>query len=354
MDNHPSIDQTSQGDIFELDDIQFPYYPVANVSILGANFDEKNTDYSIQLIVADKVKNKNNESEPRTNEQIIPFYDINDVVDIHANTMAILNDLLSYTQYSVQSFEIIGTINNEPFADRFNNGLAGWVSTFTLRTHNDRPRCLWDLYPFSSSQQPTCPTAGTLLSTYCVGYDKYGTYADGVCGTYNALIQTNSPDCGYVPGTDYNYYQINGCCFGTEILAVTASITNFNPTIGQDVLWTGDMCGFVAAKLEGPQTPNHIWSSSAQIPINEYGNGDCKYCNEAHYDTISVIPGCLEYSFAGFQYTLTASYTDCNGNNVIASGSNLTFCSQTKPVITNRTGDAAHWSYYIDCTGCHI
>ena len=147
MDNHPSIDQVSQGDFYGLDGQEYPYYPVGNVNILGADFDTKNTDYTIQLIVADKIKNKNNESEPRTNEMSIPFYDVNDVVDIHANTMAILNDLLSYTQYSVQAFQIVGTIQNEPFADKFNNGLAGWVSTFTLRTHNDRPRCLFNLYP---------------------------------------------------------------------------------------------------------------------------------------------------------------------------------------------------------------
>ena len=147
MDNHPSIDQVSQGDIFAYDDIQFPFYPVGNVNILRADFDEKNTDYTIQLIVADKIKLKNNESDPRTNQMSVPFEDVNDVVDIHANTLAILNDLLSFTQYSVQSFEIIGTITNEPFYDRFNNGLAGWSSTFILRTHNDRPRCIWNLYP---------------------------------------------------------------------------------------------------------------------------------------------------------------------------------------------------------------
>lgn len=147
MDNHPSIDQVSQGDLYGLDGAEYPYYPLGNVSILGADFDEKNTDYTIQLIIADKIKLKNNESEPRTNEQVVPFSTWDDVVDIHANTLAILNDLLSFTQYSVQAFQIIGTINNEPFTDQFNNGLAGWVSTFTLRTHNDRPRCLFNLYP---------------------------------------------------------------------------------------------------------------------------------------------------------------------------------------------------------------
>ena len=44
-----------------------------------------------------------------------------------------------------------------------------------------------------------CETAGTLLSTNCVGYNLYGTYTDGQCGTYNQLIETNSATCGYVP-----------------------------------------------------------------------------------------------------------------------------------------------------------
>jgi len=90
-------------------------------------------------------------------EQTIDFYGVDDTVDILANTLAILNDLTSFTQYSVQSFDITDDILNEPFVDRFNNGLAGWVSTFTLIAHNDRPRCLYDLYPSSSYyNHPNC------------------------------------------------------------------------------------------------------------------------------------------------------------------------------------------------------
>lgn len=44
-----------------------------------------------------------------------------------------------------------------------------------------------------------CEAAGVLQSTNCVGYDLYGTYTDGQCGTYNQLIETNSTTCGYVP-----------------------------------------------------------------------------------------------------------------------------------------------------------
>jgi hypothetical protein len=45
---------------------------------------------------------------------------------------------------------------------------------------------------------PSYPTAGTLLSTMCKGYDQYGLYANGSGGSVEQLIQTNSPTCGYV------------------------------------------------------------------------------------------------------------------------------------------------------------
>jgi hypothetical protein len=150
MTNHPSIASVSQGDLFQLDDNSFTFYPMGQVTILGANFGEKTTDYEIQLIIADKIKNKNNESVPRTNDYQVPFEGTDDLVDIWANTLSVVNDLVSYTQYSLESFSITGEVTNEPFAERFNNGLAGWVSTFTLTTHNDRPRCLYNLYPYNN------------------------------------------------------------------------------------------------------------------------------------------------------------------------------------------------------------
>lgn len=147
MNNHPTIEQVSQGPLSNFDDIQYPTYPVGNIMILNATFTPSTTIYEVQLIVADKIKNKNNESEGERNEQVVPYYGVDDTVDIHANTLSVLNDLLSFTQYSVEAFNIEGDITLEPFADRFNNGLAGWAATFSLVTHNDRPRCIFDLYP---------------------------------------------------------------------------------------------------------------------------------------------------------------------------------------------------------------
>jgi hypothetical protein len=145
MKNHPSIGIATYGDFADFDTREFPTYPVANLQILDTDFGTNTTNYTIELTIADKVKNKNNESVGERNEQTIPFYGVDDVVDIHANTLAILNDLTSYTQRGVQGFEINTDIVCTPFQDRFNNGLAGWVASFTLTTHNDKNRCLFFL-----------------------------------------------------------------------------------------------------------------------------------------------------------------------------------------------------------------
>jgi hypothetical protein len=151
MSNHPSIEAVTQGDISKIDVDQFPAYPLGNILITDTSFGSNVTNYTVQLTVADKIKNKNNESDGRTNAQTIPFYGTDDTVDIHANTLAIINDLTSYTQRGIAGFEIPGEIQCAAFSDQFNNGLAGWVATFTLTTHNDKNRCLFFLINPSGS-----------------------------------------------------------------------------------------------------------------------------------------------------------------------------------------------------------
>ena len=159
MSNHPSIGSVTQGDIFEIDSREFPAYPLGNVLITNTVFGTKTSNFTIQLTVADKVKLKNNDSDGRTNAQVILFEGIDDVVDIHANTLAIVNDLTSYTQRNVEAIAVDGDINCTPFKDNFDNGLAGWVATFDITVHNDKNICLFDLLP------TTTTTAGPTTTT---------------------------------------------------------------------------------------------------------------------------------------------------------------------------------------------
>lgn len=147
MAQHPSIAGVSNEDLEEFDEREFPTYPVANITIPGTRFTENETLWDVQILIADKYKNKNNESNPTTNEQTIPFYQEEDKMDIWANLLAIVNDFTAFVQRGVTGFEINTDIRCIQFHERFDSGLAGWVVTFTLSTHNNRNRCLFDLYP---------------------------------------------------------------------------------------------------------------------------------------------------------------------------------------------------------------
>jgi hypothetical protein len=147
MAQHPSITEVGNEDLADFDEREFPNYPVANINVLGTTFKDTTTDFNMQIIIADKYKNKNNESDERTNEMSVPFFGTDDKIDIWANTLAIMNDVTSFIQRGVTNFDINGDINCKQYHERFDSGLAGWTINFTLTTHNDRNRCLFELYP---------------------------------------------------------------------------------------------------------------------------------------------------------------------------------------------------------------
>jgi hypothetical protein len=143
MKNHPSLNFVSQGDMFSIDTKEFPAYPLGNVFIADAQFLEKNIVYKVQLTLADKVKDKNNESTGTANLQTIPFDGTDDTVDIHANMLSVMNDLLCFTRTGVNAFEFYGDPVAIPFKDNFDNGLAGWVVTLNLKVFNSCDTCLF-------------------------------------------------------------------------------------------------------------------------------------------------------------------------------------------------------------------
>lgn len=197
MKNHPSIKYVTQGDVFSIDTFEFPQYPLGNVIITDATFDGKSTDYGVQITIADKVKLKGNESSGSHNQQTIEFEGVDDTVDIHANTLSILNDLLSYTDRKEEGFEIQGTTVCTAFKQDFDNGLAGFSADFVLRVHNDRNICLFDLGKSDKE---------------CIEYR-----VDIVGGSGIEIIYKDCND-----DVQYQYNQANFCA--TEIISTSAGV----------------------------------------------------------------------------------------------------------------------------------
>lgn len=74
-------------------------------------------------------------------------------------------------------------------------------------------------------QNSSIPPEGMLLSAHCNGFDKIGVYADGLGGSYEELIESNSEDCGYVPFVDRTIHVVGTGSFSYETNSDTVTIT---------------------------------------------------------------------------------------------------------------------------------
>lgn len=150
---HPSIQRVTYGDLMELDLDSFPQYPIANINITDAIFSDKKTIYSVKLVVADKIHSKENTSSGSLNQETENFWGHSDDVDIHANTLSVLNDLISFLKRGTTSFEIQGDVRCIGFKEEYPNSLGGWVADFLLETPNDNNICLFD---FNTALNENC------------------------------------------------------------------------------------------------------------------------------------------------------------------------------------------------------
>ena len=80
---------------------------------------------------------------------------------------------------------------------------TGCVATGATRTVTVIPATT------TTTTAPACPPNGTLLSSYCSGNALMGVYANGTCGSYDAIIDPCSPDCGCQPTACFEYMITN-------------------------------------------------------------------------------------------------------------------------------------------------
>jgi hypothetical protein len=133
--NHPSIGFVTQGDIFSTDIKEFPAYPLANIYVDSTDVTKSTMQYNFVLTLLDKPKLIIPDSVDNRNKEIIPYEGIDDVNDIYANLMGIINDVMAYTN-NFALFEL-GNIRAVPFLDRLDNVLAGWTVAFDLTVPNN-------------------------------------------------------------------------------------------------------------------------------------------------------------------------------------------------------------------------
>lgn len=134
---------------------------------------------------------------------------------------------------------------------------------------------------------------GTLLSTYCSGVDKYGTYADGSGGTTSSLIEANSTDCGW---TAASYSLSKNYTSRNEGATLTATFT----TSGTDV----------------PASATYYWKAT---PIADFGSTyEGTVTTSSGSGTFTVTP-IADSQTEGEETATITVYSDSGRTNSLAS-----------------------------------
>jgi len=150
---HEQIETVSVGDIFDIDMSKDTLFPLMHINPVNVTTGESELIYNFQIFLADLVSEKDNWQTYQA-EQLTKLIDFkNNEQEVYNQQLAIAVDIISMLRHSTQqSMAGVNDINQaiyytqdqftiEPFSERFDNLLCGYVFNIGVKVMNDFSSC---------------------------------------------------------------------------------------------------------------------------------------------------------------------------------------------------------------------
>jgi|TARA_R100001594_G_scaffold149532_1_gene207635 hypothetical protein len=150
---HEQIETVSVGDIYEIDMSKDTLFPLMHINPVNVTTGESELIYNFQIFLADLVSEKDNWQTYQA-EQLTKLLDFkNNEQEVYNQQLAIAVDIISMLRHSTQqSLAGVNDINQaiyytqdqftiEPFSERFDNLLCGYVFNIGVKVMNDFSSC---------------------------------------------------------------------------------------------------------------------------------------------------------------------------------------------------------------------
>lgn len=131
--SHPLCTSVTTGNIFEVDLGKQTIFPLSHITINNATIQDQVMVFNISVMAMDIVDISKDETRDI-------FFGNNNEVDILNSQIAVVNHLFQELNRGVlfkDEFELQGDMSCEPFYEKSENMLAGWVATFSVVTKNN-------------------------------------------------------------------------------------------------------------------------------------------------------------------------------------------------------------------------
>jgi hypothetical protein len=142
---HQQIATVTTGDIYDVDLEKNTKYPLMHVNPTSVEANESSLSFNFQIFIMDMVSIKNDWTTStavnKTNEKEV-------LSDCLSNSIDIIG-ILRHSKYQSQAMDDINAPiyfssvgqSLEPFTERFDNDVTGWVFSITVEAENDFQTC---------------------------------------------------------------------------------------------------------------------------------------------------------------------------------------------------------------------
>ena len=150
---HAQITTVSVGDIWEIDMSKDTLFPLLHINPINVQTGESELIYNFQIFIADLVSEKENWETYQAEGLTKRLDNKNNEQEVFNQTLEISTDIISMLRHSIQqSLAGVNDINEalyftqdqftlEPFQERFDNLLCGYVFQIGVKVMNDFDAC---------------------------------------------------------------------------------------------------------------------------------------------------------------------------------------------------------------------
>ena len=147
-EKHYGIHTTSVGDIHDIDLEKNTKFPLLHINPVNVQTGQATLTYNFQIFIMDLVSEKENWTQ--TNFQ--SANNLSNNQEVLNETLQICTDIIGMLRHSQWQSELTndidapiiwgeGEFNIEPFSERFDNEVTGWVFSLPVIVHNDFQTC---------------------------------------------------------------------------------------------------------------------------------------------------------------------------------------------------------------------
>ena len=133
----PFVNTVTYGSLDDVDLNKQTIFPLSHLIVNNCSVANNTLTFNISVLAMDVVDESKEEVED-------DFVGNDNEQDVMNTQLAVLNRLIAILQRGdvyTDKFQVVGAVGCEPFVDRFENKLAGWVATFDVIVENDMTIC---------------------------------------------------------------------------------------------------------------------------------------------------------------------------------------------------------------------